>query len=278
MYLQSKYTNWYNNIIANAMSRILPKETYTEKHHIIPRSLGGDNSDENLIRLTAREHFLCHLLLPKMLSGVAKRNMTFAIWSMLNRDHSRQRSRHKVNSHIYSRLKIQIAQASSELHKGKSKSEETKRKISEKAKGRVSPNKGKPMTAEQREKLSIAHKGKTISPIVVAKILESRKHYTHSEETKQKIGRAHKGKTQIVSEETKQKISNSLKGRPNHNKGKPAYNLGISHTDETIKKLQLAAQNRERLTCIHCGKSAPKCSFTRWHGDNCKHKYSTLPL
>lgn len=274
MYLQNKYTKWYNNIITNAKSRPIVKEIYTEKHHIIPKSLGGNDSEDNLVHLTAREHFVCHLLLPKMLVGSAKRNMTFAIWSMLNRDHSKQRSRHKVNSHIYQRLKIQIAQASSDLHKGKPKSEETKRKISEKAKGRVSPNKGKPMTFEQKQKMrnTIAKNGRIISSETVAKILESRKSYKHSEETKQKIGNAHKGKTQIVSEETKQKISNSLKGKPNHNKGKPAYNLGIPHTEETIKKLQLAAQNREKLTCVYCGKTAPKCSFTRWHGDKCKQK------
>jgi hypothetical protein len=36
---------------------------YYEIHHIIPRCKGGDNSEENLIHLTAREHFLAHWLL-----------------------------------------------------------------------------------------------------------------------------------------------------------------------------------------------------------------------
>jgi hypothetical protein len=275
MYLQNKYTSWYNSIISNAKSRTLSKEIYTEKHHIIPRSLGGNNLDENLVRLTAREHFLCHLLLPKMLTGINKRNMTFAIWSMLNRDHSKQRSRHKISSHTYQKLKIQVARASSEIHKGKSKSEETKRKMSAKAKGRTSLNKGKQMSEEQKQKMkdTIAKNGRIISPDTVKKILESRKDYTHSEETRQKIGAAHKGKTQIVTEEQKQKISATLKGRtPTWLVGKPAPNRGISHSSETVAKLKLAAQNRERLTCIHCGKTAPKCSFTRWHGDNCKNK------
>ena len=41
-------------------------EGYTEKHHILPRCLGGSNNKSNLVRLTAREHFICHLLLVKI--------------------------------------------------------------------------------------------------------------------------------------------------------------------------------------------------------------------
>ena len=33
---------------------------YSEKHHIIPRCLGGTNDKDNLIELTAREHCLAH--------------------------------------------------------------------------------------------------------------------------------------------------------------------------------------------------------------------------
>jgi hypothetical protein len=36
---------------------------YTENHHIIMRSMGGDDSDSNLVRLTGREHWVAHLLL-----------------------------------------------------------------------------------------------------------------------------------------------------------------------------------------------------------------------
>jgi hypothetical protein len=39
---------------------------YFETHHIVPRSLGGSDSADNLVRLTAREHFICHLLLVKI--------------------------------------------------------------------------------------------------------------------------------------------------------------------------------------------------------------------
>lgn len=44
-------------------------ELYTEKHHIVPRSLGGDDTPCNLIRLTPEDHFFAHLLLAKIHGG-----------------------------------------------------------------------------------------------------------------------------------------------------------------------------------------------------------------
>lgn len=59
------YKQLYKQIIDRAKGRDIP-DGYTESHHIIPRSIGGSNDRENLVRLTAREHFLCHYLLTKM--------------------------------------------------------------------------------------------------------------------------------------------------------------------------------------------------------------------
>jgi len=64
MFNNSKYSKWYFNIIENAKNR---KEIFEyEKHHIVPRSMGGCDSDYNLVKLSFREHFICHLLLTKM--------------------------------------------------------------------------------------------------------------------------------------------------------------------------------------------------------------------
>jgi hypothetical protein len=101
--------------------------------------MGGSNEQNNLVKLTAREHFLCHLLLPRMLTGVNKRNMTFAIWSMLNRDHSKQKSRHKVNSRVYQRLKTQIAIAISESNTGRKRTKEFCELMSKLRTGRKMP-------------------------------------------------------------------------------------------------------------------------------------------
>ena len=60
------YGRIYRDFIADRR-RIEPTlEGYTEKHHILPRALGGGNEAENLIRLTAEDHFFAHLLLAKM--------------------------------------------------------------------------------------------------------------------------------------------------------------------------------------------------------------------
>lgn len=45
---------------------------YYKSHHIIPYSLGGTDSFENLVLLTAREHFIFHVCLIRFLKGDAK--------------------------------------------------------------------------------------------------------------------------------------------------------------------------------------------------------------
>ena len=102
MYLQNKYTRWYYNIIQRAQSRTLPADVYIEKHHIIPKSFGGKDTNENLVYLTAKEHFVCHLLLTKMTTGLQRRSMAFAAWQMTHID---GRPRHRPGSRIYSFLR-----------------------------------------------------------------------------------------------------------------------------------------------------------------------------
>jgi hypothetical protein len=76
MFDNNKYTSLYYRIINNATSknRIKRRTThknyeYFESHHIVPRSLGGVDTKENLVLLTPREHFICHYLLCKMVKS-----------------------------------------------------------------------------------------------------------------------------------------------------------------------------------------------------------------
>jgi hypothetical protein len=78
---ETKYERWYRQIIENAKNRTEILE-YSEKHHVIPRSLGGDNSKENIVTLSLREHFICHKLLVKMNSGKNKHKMLHALFCM----------------------------------------------------------------------------------------------------------------------------------------------------------------------------------------------------
>lgn len=58
------YEKHYNRLIDRAKNRKL--ECYTEKHHIVPKCLGGSDDKSNIAELTAREHFIAHQLLVKM--------------------------------------------------------------------------------------------------------------------------------------------------------------------------------------------------------------------
>jgi hypothetical protein len=60
------YKRVYREIITRRQENPLDSIYYGELHHIIPKSLGGADSRDNLVRLTAREHFICHALLAEM--------------------------------------------------------------------------------------------------------------------------------------------------------------------------------------------------------------------
>lgn len=59
------YNSHYIKLIEKASVRVSNTE-YVERHHIIPLCLGGDNRPSNLVSLTAREHYVAHLLLAKI--------------------------------------------------------------------------------------------------------------------------------------------------------------------------------------------------------------------
>ena len=61
-----KYTLICQRLCERGQRREKIKDVYYEKHHIIPKCMGGNNSISNLTILTAREHFLAHRLLCKI--------------------------------------------------------------------------------------------------------------------------------------------------------------------------------------------------------------------
>ena len=106
MYLHNKYATVYYNIVARAKSRVLTG--YYEKHHIIPKSLGGNNSSSNIASLTAREHFICHWLLVKMTTGLSKQKMANACNILMNGSSNNQQ-RYKITSRVYENLKKNLS-------------------------------------------------------------------------------------------------------------------------------------------------------------------------
>ena len=59
-------------------------------------------------------------------------------------------------------------------------------------------------------------------------------------------------------------------------KGQPTWNKGIKRTEEEKTKMRQGHSNRERIECIHCGKTIDKPNYTRYHGDKCSK--SSFPL
>lgn len=126
------YIEIYSKIINKAKSENRKKHdgVYYEKHHIKPRSLFKEleNDDNNIVLLTPKEHFICHMLLERIYDC---RQMKFAIWRMCND------GTYKVSSRYYEYAKSKIASESSKLNKGKKLSEEHRRKISLSLSGRT---------------------------------------------------------------------------------------------------------------------------------------------
>ena len=164
MYLQNKYTTWYYNIISRAKLRTTP-DGYVEKHHVIPRSLGGLNNRDNLVVLTAREHFICHWLLTKMVEGIFRQKMAFALHSMLHLNLDRR----YTNSVAYEKNKIEISKIKSLARKGvlvgeknynfgKKWSEEQRSKM--RGHKRNVGKKKKPHSSEAKKTMSISAKSR----------------------------------------------------------------------------------------------------------------------
>lgn len=123
MFNSSKYTKIYYRIITRSLSRInLPG---MEKHHIIPRAMGGNNSKSNLAHLTIKEHRLCHLLLTKMvIDPKHKISMYCAAWRMSTRFKTIGLS--KGSYYVFIREQVQT------INKNKVVSAETREKIRKK--------------------------------------------------------------------------------------------------------------------------------------------------
>ena len=81
-----------------------------EIHHIIPRTLHGTNSEENLIILTLREHFMSHYMLHKIYGG----RMSYAFKAMC--DFKRYKD-YTISAREYEKLKTLFANTISEFTK-----------------------------------------------------------------------------------------------------------------------------------------------------------------
>jgi hypothetical protein len=203
------YEKLYNKIIEKAISakRVKSKHNYFEKHHILPKCLGGDNSKLNLVLLTAREHFICHWLLHLM---YPKNNLLFFAFHMMCNVKSKNQNRYLSSSRTYEYVKLEKKKRMSgdlnlKYWKDKkrpdmcgknhpfSKDITLAKKVSEKLKNHI-------VTDETKIKISIANKG-------MVAWNKSIKTGSLTDEHKKKISDANKGKIgKVMSHETKEKL------------------------------------------------------------------------
>lgn len=141
------YKKIHDQIIERAKNRKKPS-CYCEKHHIIPKSLGGSNEKSNLVILTGREHFIIHWLLVKIMPCP---QMILAFHKM-TQSAGKKTNRYVSKSYQYARKywsKATSERMSGEnhhcygitgeksIHFGMKRTEETKKLMSEAAKIRV---------------------------------------------------------------------------------------------------------------------------------------------
>lgn len=170
------YDNFIKNIIQDRGQFNAPTEYY-EKHHIIPKCKGGTNKKENLIYLTAQEHFIAHKLLAEenpedekivyayaCMAFMSKRpgdtieltpaeyeEVKIAYSKMLKQKYSDKTKHPSYGTHISEERKQIISKANkgNKYCVGRILSEETRKKISE-ANKNPSPEKRKKMSEAQR--------------------------------------------------------------------------------------------------------------------------------
>jgi len=231
------YQKIHDSIIERSFNRTL--SCYTEKHHIIPKCMGGDNDPSNIAVLTPEEHFLIHQLLIKIYPDNYKLVHACQAMSMTN-------SGRKVGAKLYGWLKRKISIAKTgENHPffGKSLSEETRNKISKshvgykysektrklkslQTQGSKNPNFGKRHSLEARRKMSEVNIGRTMTDA------------NKKEMSKRMLGNQ-RGLGYKHSQQSRDRMSEQRKGEKH-----PLF--GIGHTNETKIKMRSLSQDRSK--------------------------------
>lgn len=113
------YKKIYHDLIITrkTLDRTKSDQVYYEWHHIIPRCIGGTNSKNNLILLTAREHYLAHWLLHRIRPHSTK--LSHAFWMMNFYNKKSKEKKYSISARAYSESKEAMAKANAKLNTGK---------------------------------------------------------------------------------------------------------------------------------------------------------------
>ena len=149
----NKYKHIYDSLILKGLSRDLSKEIYTEKHHIIPKCMGGGDELTNIVELTAREHIIAHMLLAKIYPDNVELLYSINSMTMYSKfTEGRLEGIGRVSTRLISRFR----ELYSKSQKGKRLSKSHRNKLSAAKIGK----KRKPFSEITKSKISMGKKGK----------------------------------------------------------------------------------------------------------------------
>lgn len=244
------YTKHYNLLINKAKNREEKEGVYYEKHHIKLRSEGGTNEESNIVKLTAREHFVAHWLLYREIPSSYVRAEAFRM--MCDVDPSTNKRRYTPGSRIVAEAREASARLKSELYKKKCwvKKDGEQRYIFK-------------QELEIYEELGW-QRGKNYSPSK-----ETREKLRQSRLNEKPRGEEFRKKmSKVVSERYKKNPESWKKSKETKEKIRQ-YNLRRS--PEVNKKIS-ETRKKSIVKCPHCGKVGNISIMKRWHFDNCKNK------
>jgi hypothetical protein len=104
------YLKIYDKIIINCQNRYLDESIYCEKHHVLPKCLGGDDTTDNIVKVTAKEHFVLHHLLAVGYQRLAEADANYTIRAMklsaaFNRMCTHNSGKRKINARLFKRAR-----------------------------------------------------------------------------------------------------------------------------------------------------------------------------
>ena len=235
------YKEFIDNIF-QTRGRFACGNEYHERHHIVPKCMGGGNEKENLIDLFAREHFEAHRLLA--LENPENDSLVYAWWMMAHGNRAGQRD-YEISAEEYEEARIAVANKQSKLQTERMSIKENRKRISDSLTGRFigdrNPNYGRHLSEDAKQKISEAQRGRYAGDknyfYDVHMYGEENPFYghKHTKESRNKMSESLKGR--VISEEHKQILSIRFSGENN-----PMY--GKCHTKET-KKISQALTGRK---------------------------------
>jgi hypothetical protein len=231
------YKKHYENLMAKSKTRIL--EGYVEKHHIIPRCLGGTDDIANIAILKPEEHFLAHQLLVKM---YPKSTPLIKAAVIMTTHHTQQRANNKLFGWLRRRA-----------------SEHQKRWIFEN--GHPKGMSGKTHSVESNASRSVTCK-KSMTESVGVKV------YTYDLDGTFIKEYATLTECAIALKTNPSNVKYTAEGKFNHCKGKQIRYDFVESVNPYISPF--AGVKKHSYTCPHCKKEGRGPAMKRFHFDKCK--------